>query len=49
VIIISNNTIHHRGQLSTCLQPIGAKVPSSYGPSRDAGGFSAAARPRTID
>ncbi len=28
--------IHHRGQLSTYLRPLGAKVPSIYGPSRDA-------------
>jgi uncharacterized damage-inducible protein DinB len=27
--------IHHRGQLSTYLRPMGAKVPSMYGPSGD--------------
>jgi len=27
--------IHHRGQLSTYLRPMGAKVPSIYGPSGD--------------
>lgn len=27
--------IHHRGQLSTYLRPLGAKVPSIYGPSAD--------------
>jgi len=27
--------IHHRGQLSAYLRPIGAKVPSIYGPSAD--------------
>ncbi len=27
--------IHHRGQLSTYLRPMGAKVPSIYGPSAD--------------
>ena len=29
--------IHHRGQLSTYLRPMGAKVPSIYGPSADEG------------
>ena len=38
--VILNHTIHHRGQLSTYLRPIGAKVPSIYGPSYDAGGFT---------
>jgi uncharacterized damage-inducible protein DinB len=27
--------IHHRGQLSTYLRPLGAAVPSIYGPSGD--------------
>jgi uncharacterized damage-inducible protein DinB len=27
--------IHHRGQLSTYLRPMGGKVPSIYGPSAD--------------
>jgi uncharacterized damage-inducible protein DinB len=27
--------IHHRGQLSTYIRPIGGKVPSIYGPSAD--------------
>jgi len=27
--------IHHRGQLSAYLRPMGAKVPSIYGPSAD--------------
>lgn len=40
--IILHHTIHHRGQLSTYLRPIGAKVPSIYGPSFDAGGFAGA-------
>ena len=39
VQLILNHTIHHRGQLSTYLRPMGAKVPSLYGPSYDAGGF----------
>ena|SRR5579872_7196790 len=29
--------IHHRGQLSTYLRPMGAKVPSIYGLSGDSG------------
>ena len=29
--------IHHRGQLSTHLRPMGGKVPSIYGPSADSG------------
>jgi uncharacterized damage-inducible protein DinB len=38
--IILNHTVHHRGQLSTYLRPMGARVPSIYGPSYDAGGFT---------
>jgi uncharacterized damage-inducible protein DinB len=30
------DTVHHRGQLSTYLRPMGGKVPSIYGPSADA-------------
>jgi uncharacterized damage-inducible protein DinB len=30
-----NHSIHHRGQLSVYLRPMGAKVPSMYGPSGD--------------
>jgi uncharacterized damage-inducible protein DinB len=29
------DAVHHRGQLSTYLRPMGAKVPSIYGPSGD--------------
>jgi uncharacterized damage-inducible protein DinB len=29
------DAIHHRGQLSTYLRPMGAKVPQIYGPSAD--------------
>ena len=29
--------VHHRGQLSTYIRPMGGKVPSIYGPSADAG------------
>lgn len=31
-----NHSIHHRGQLSMLLRPMGAKVPSIYGESYDA-------------
>ena len=31
------DSIHHRGQLSTYIRPMGGKVPSIYGPSADAG------------
>ncbi len=31
----SSHSIHHRGQLSTYLRPMGAKVPSIYGESYD--------------
>jgi len=34
--ISMNHSIHHRGQLSTYLRPMGAKVPSIYGESYDA-------------
>jgi uncharacterized damage-inducible protein DinB len=30
-----NHTIHHRGQLSTYLRPMGSRVPSIYGESYD--------------
>jgi uncharacterized damage-inducible protein DinB len=33
--LLQNHTIHHRGQLSAYLRPMGAKVPSIYGPSGD--------------
>jgi uncharacterized damage-inducible protein DinB len=32
---MSNHTIHHRGQLSAYLRPMGAKVPRIYGGSAD--------------
>jgi uncharacterized damage-inducible protein DinB len=32
---VSNHSIHHRGQLSSYLRPMGSKVPSIYGPSAD--------------
>ena len=34
--LIQQHTIHHRGQLSMYLRPMGAKVPSIYGESYDA-------------
>jgi len=33
---ILHHTVHHRGQLSVYLRPMGAKVPSIYGESYDA-------------
>ena len=30
-----SHTIHHRGQLSTYLRPMGGRVPSIYGESYD--------------
>jgi len=32
------DAVHHRGQLSTYLRPMGGKVPSIYGPSADDAG-----------
>jgi uncharacterized damage-inducible protein DinB len=32
---MASHSIHHRGQLSTCVRPMGGKVPSIYGPSGD--------------
>jgi uncharacterized damage-inducible protein DinB len=29
------DSIHHRGQITTYLRPMGGKVPSIYGPSAD--------------
>jgi uncharacterized damage-inducible protein DinB len=34
------DAVHHRGQISTYLRPMGAKVPSIYGPSGDDPGGS---------
>jgi uncharacterized damage-inducible protein DinB len=36
VTIALNHSIHHRGQLTMYLRPMGAKVPSIYGESYDA-------------
>lgn len=32
---MTSHSIHHRGQLSAYLRPMGAKVPGIYGPSAD--------------
>jgi uncharacterized damage-inducible protein DinB len=33
--LIIKHSVHHRGQLSTYLRPMGGKVPGIYGPSAD--------------
>ncbi len=35
------HSVHHRGQLSTYLRPMGGKVPGIYGPSADTAGGAA--------
>jgi uncharacterized damage-inducible protein DinB len=35
VTVAVRHSIHHRGQLSSYLRPMGGKVPSIYGPSAD--------------
>lgn len=42
-----NHTIHHRGQLSTYLRPMGAKVPAIYGESHDSAEARKAAEAKT--
>jgi len=37
-----NHNIHHRGQLSSYIRPMGGKVPSIYGPSADENPFAKA-------
>ena len=37
-----HHTIHHRGQLSSYLRPMGAKVPAIYGESFDSAALKAA-------
>jgi uncharacterized damage-inducible protein DinB len=37
--LLSNHTIHHRGQLSSYLRAMGSKVPAIYGPSADESNF----------
>ena len=36
--ILLFDAVHHRGQLSTYIRPMGGKVPSIYGPSADTSG-----------
>jgi uncharacterized damage-inducible protein DinB len=36
------HSVHHRGQLSSYIRPMGGKVPSIYGPSADENPFAAA-------
>ncbi len=33
--LMCSHSVHHRGQLSSYLRPMGAKVPGIYGPSGD--------------
>jgi uncharacterized damage-inducible protein DinB len=35
LMLMGSHSIHHRGQLSAYLRPMGAQVPSIYGPSAD--------------
>jgi uncharacterized damage-inducible protein DinB len=35
LLFIVNHSVHHRGQLSTYLRPMGSKVPAIYGESYD--------------
>lgn len=35
LMLMAKHAIHHRGQLSAYLRPMGAKVPGIYGPSGD--------------
>jgi len=35
LLFLEKHTIHHRGQLTAYLRPMGAKVPAVYGPSAD--------------
>ena len=42
ITLAVNHSIHHRGQLSSYLRPMGGKVPSIYGPSADEDPFAKA-------
>jgi DinB family len=42
------HTIHHRGQLSTYLRPMGSRVPAIYGESYDSAEAKKAAQPQAI-
>src|SRR2546423_1199354 len=46
--LMNNHSIHHRGQLSSYLRPMGSKVPSIYGPSGDEPVPTPAAKAQTI-
>jgi uncharacterized damage-inducible protein DinB len=35
LFFVNNHSVHHRGQLSTYLRPMGSKIPSIYGGSAD--------------
>jgi uncharacterized damage-inducible protein DinB len=35
VALSVKHSVHHRGQLSTYLRPMGGKVPGIYGPTAD--------------
>jgi uncharacterized damage-inducible protein DinB len=43
VTVAVRHGIHHRGQLSSYIRPMGGKVPSIYGPSADENPFAKAA------
>ena len=45
--IAINHTVHHRGQLSTYLRPMGGKVPAIYGESYDSAEARKAAEAKT--
>jgi len=45
--IAMNHTIHHRGQLSVYLRPMGAKVPAIYGESYDSAEARKASQAKT--
>ena len=35
ITMATKHSVHHRGQLSTYIRPMGGKVPGIYGPSAD--------------
>jgi uncharacterized damage-inducible protein DinB len=42
ITVALGHSIHHRGQLSSYIRPMGGKVPSIYGPSADENPFAKA-------
>jgi uncharacterized damage-inducible protein DinB len=42
-----NHSVHHRGQLSVYLRPMGGKVPAIYGESYDSAEAKKAAQAKT--